>query len=112
MRPERRLTAEPSRRLARRELRPGTSQKHVDFAWAQELTFAGERELAWVLRWALARVLQVRPVVAPGQAAKGEHVPLDEKRGIVDFERYLAWRERERGARPSRFPHGVRVMLH
>jgi len=52
-------------------------------AWAQEVSYSGERELAWVLRWGMSRVLRVRGV--------GE-----EKRGLVDFEIYEDWRGRER----------------
>ena len=71
----------------------------LDRAWSQELTFAGERELAWVLRWVLARALRLRP--ASGAATSSDSSPygltIDRKRGLVDTERYLTWKEREQG---------------
>lgn len=49
----------------------------------QEVGYSGERELAWVLRWGLSRILRVR--------GAGE-----EKRGLVDFELFEDWRGREK----------------
>lgn len=60
-------------------------------AWAQEVSYSGEREIAWVLRWGLSRILRVRGL--------GE-----EKRGLLDFGMYEDWRGRERSeslARPN-----------
>jgi hypothetical protein len=48
--------------------------------WLEDKKFAGAHELGMVLRWGLARVMR-----------KGE------RRGILDFDRYLTWRDEEDG---------------
>ena len=47
------------------------------------MSYSGERELAWVLRWGVSRMLRVR---GPGE----------ELRGLVDIDVYEDWRGREK----------------
>lgn len=59
--------------------------------YRSNLRFAHPHELAWFLRWALARVVRVKgePIVL------GDAFEL-EQRGLVDWEDYETWRGRER----------------
>jgi hypothetical protein len=55
--------------------------------FAQDLRFAREHELAWLLRWALSRVTRV---------AEGTQ---EVCHGVLEWEVYEEWRGRERGKR-------------
>jgi hypothetical protein len=78
--------------------------------WRQEVTFSPERELAWVMRWAMSRVLQVRGAVDDGH---GGHVPgtREERRGLVEWEVYEEWRGREKGELSSSLESHVRLLI-
>ena len=58
-------------------LRPGTFQ--------QDLQFAKEHELAWLLRWALSRITRLK---------EGSR---EVCHGLLEWEVYEEWRGRERG---------------
>ena len=64
--------------------RSGTHKtRHLN--WTQDLRLAKEYELAWLLRWALSRVVRVR---------EGTR---EISHGLLQWEIYEEWRGRERG---------------
>ncbi|OCF39995.1 hypothetical protein I317_06192 [Kwoniella heveanensis CBS 569] len=67
-----------------------TSQSHSRQAntFAQEVRFAKEHELAWLLRWALSRITRIK------EKAGGKEVV----HGTLEWEAYEEWRGRERAA--------------
>lgn len=60
-------------------------------------------ELGWFLRWALGRVVRVVTEEETGTSAKGvvRRVTEAERRGLVDWNEYAMWREKERGGFPD-----------
>ncbi|WVF68828.1 hypothetical protein IAT40_003601 [Kwoniella sp. CBS 6097] len=56
--------------------------------FAQEVRFAKEQELAWLLRWALSRITRVK------ERAGGKEIV----HGVLEWEAYEEWRGRERSA--------------
>lgn len=58
-------------------------------AYIEDITFTGECEIAWLLRWGLARVVRAERTGRDGTSR--------EARGLLDWERYEDWRGRERG---------------
>ncbi|WVQ96362.1 hypothetical protein IAU59_003467 [Kwoniella sp. CBS 9459] len=67
-----------------------TSQSHSRQAdtFTQEVRFAKEHELAWLLRWALSRITRIK------EKAGGKKVV----HGVLEWEAYEEWRGRERAA--------------
>lgn len=53
--------------------------------WEQDLKFANDQELAWLLRWALSRLTRVRDGTR------------EMSHGCIEWEQYEEWRGRERG---------------
>ncbi|KAK8849410.1 hypothetical protein IAR55_004742 [Kwoniella newhampshirensis] len=70
----------------------GSQSKHE--AFLQNVQFANEQELAWLLRWAMSRITRVK---------EGSH---QTSHGVLEWEAYEEWRGRERAAGypPSAFP--------
>jgi hypothetical protein len=68
------------------------------------MRFAHPHEIAWFLRWALARVVRLRKVerVAPGPHTDVIEQGSIEARGLLEWEDYENWRGRERGKRSGR----------
>jgi hypothetical protein len=84
------------------------SARPAHVTYAQNLRLASPHELAWFLRWALARVVRLRRT----QSSAGEtfqEPPADrnpaQDRGLLEWEDYELWRGRERGV--CRFPADV-----
>ncbi len=69
--------------------------------YTQNLRFAHPHELAWFLRWALARVVRITRLEAtvPGPHREFIEVVDMEERGLLEWEGYENWRGRERGKR-------------
>lgn len=64
-----------------------TTEKYRTYV--EDMRFAGECEIAWLLRWGLARVVRV--------GNRGIDGSNEESRGLLDREKYEDWRGRERG---------------
>jgi len=60
-------------------------RQHNENTFLEDLRFAREYELAWLLRWALSRVVRIK---------EGSHERLH---GVIEWEIYEEWRGRERG---------------
>jgi hypothetical protein len=58
-------------------------------AYTEDISFAGECEIAWLLRWGLGRVVRAERTGREGASR--------EVRGLLEWERYEDWRGRERG---------------
>ena len=64
-----------------------TTEKYRTYV--EDMTFAGECEIAWLLRWGLAKVVRVDKT--------GREGGTKESRGLLDWGKYEDWRGRERG---------------
>jgi len=58
----------------------------VSEGFQQDLRFAKEHELAWLLRWALSRISRIKEATR------------EVLHGVMEWESYEEWRGRERGA--------------
>jgi hypothetical protein len=63
-----------------------TTEKYK--AYVEDVKFAGECEIAWLLRWGMGRVVRVERGARDGVKR--------EVRGLLEWERYEDWRGRER----------------
>lgn len=81
-----------------------TTEKYK--VYQEDLKFAGEHEIAWLLRWSLSRAVRVNGDSQQGPNPIGGDLPF-EMRGLLDWERYEDWRGREQAFRydPLHFDH-------